>query len=66
MNSNPPPEPAEYTPEQRRLLARAYRLILNWRRDDTLRKPPSDRSTVVAQMPGSATRQTKTEAEHND
>ena len=28
------PEMQEYTPEQRRLLARAYRLILNWPRDE--------------------------------
>ncbi len=66
MNSNLPPERAEYTPEQRRLLARAYRLILRWRRDNTPRKPASDRSTDVAHMPSSATRQAKTEADRND
>jgi len=34
LNSNPP-ENKEYTPEQRKLLARAYRLILSWPRAKT-------------------------------
>ena len=36
MNNNPPePEEEEYTPEQCKLLARAYRLILSWPRENT-------------------------------
>jgi hypothetical protein len=36
VNNNPPePEEEEYTPEQRKLLARAYRLILSWPRENT-------------------------------
>lgn len=38
MVNNNPPEIEEYTPEQRRLLARAYRLILSWPRENT--EPP--------------------------
>ena len=35
MMNNAPPETEEYTPEQRKLLARAYRLILSWPREKT-------------------------------
>ncbi|MBI5841371.1 MAG: hypothetical protein HZB19_14840 [Chloroflexi bacterium] len=32
MTNDAPPEIKEYTPEQRKLLAKAYRLILSWPR----------------------------------
>ena len=35
MMNNAPPETGEYTPEQRKLLGRAYRLILSWPREKT-------------------------------
>jgi hypothetical protein len=35
MTNNAPPEIKEYTPEQRKLLAKAYRLILSWPREKT-------------------------------
>lgn len=35
MMNNAPPETEEYTPEQRKLLAKAYRLILSWPREKT-------------------------------
>jgi len=31
--SSAPPENSEFTPEQKKLLARAYRLILSWPRE---------------------------------
>ncbi len=34
MTNTPPSEPMEYTPEQRKLLGKAYRLILSWPRDN--------------------------------
>ncbi len=33
MTNNLPPEIVEYTPEQRKLLGKAYRLILSWPRE---------------------------------
>jgi len=45
VTNNPPPEPIEYTPEQRKLLGKAYRLILSWPRDKatgTLPAPTED------------------------
>jgi len=35
MTNDAPPEIKEYTPEQRKLLAEAYRLILSWPREKT-------------------------------
>lgn len=35
MTNNAPPEIREYTPEQRKLLGKAYRLILSWPRETT-------------------------------
>ncbi|CAG0995463.1 hypothetical protein ANAEL_02560 [Anaerolineales bacterium] len=35
MTNTAPPEIKEYTPEQRKLLAKAYRLILSWPREKT-------------------------------
>jgi hypothetical protein len=35
MTNNAPPEIREYTPEQRKLLGKAYRLILSWTRETT-------------------------------
>lgn len=35
MTNTAPPEIKEYTPEQRKLLAKAYRLILSWSREKT-------------------------------
>ncbi|MBI5351716.1 MAG: hypothetical protein HZB50_03665 [Chloroflexi bacterium] len=35
MMDSKPPEKEEYTPEQRKLLAKAYRLILSWPREKT-------------------------------
>ena len=35
MTNDALPEIKEYTPEQRKLLARAYRLILSWPREKT-------------------------------
>lgn len=37
-------KPEEFTPEQRRLLAQAYRLILSWKRDEP--DPKSSSSDV--------------------
>jgi hypothetical protein len=45
VTNNPPAEPIEYTPEQRKLLGKAYRLILSWPRDkatETLPAPTGD------------------------
>jgi len=39
VTNNPPPEPIEYTPEQRKLLGKAYRLILSWPRDKATEPP---------------------------
>lgn len=35
MTNTAPPKIKEYTPEQRKLLAKAYRLILSWPREKT-------------------------------
>ena len=35
MTNDAPPEIKEYTPEQRKLLVKAYRLILSWPRETT-------------------------------
>lgn len=43
MTNNLPPETMEYTPEQRKLLGKAYRLILSWPRE----KPVTTISTTV-------------------
>lgn len=49
------PDTQEYTPEQRRLLARAYRLILNWPRDEArlaeARKAREFTSSACAKQP---------------
>ncbi len=66
MSSHLPLEQVEYTPEQRRLLARAYQLILTWRRDNTTHEPDSDRSAVVARVPGNAPNQAETGADRDD
>ena len=45
MTNTPPPDSIEYTPEQRKLLGKAYRLILSWPRDkatETLPAPTGD------------------------
>lgn len=47
MSSNPPAKKVEYTPEQRRLLARAYRLILSWYRDQGTPEGEADRNQTV-------------------
>ena len=39
--TNLQPEAEKFTPEQRRLLAEAYRLILSWKRDEPDPKSPS-------------------------
>jgi hypothetical protein len=40
---HPPVEEEEHTPEERRLLRKAYRLILSWKRDEPKTNPsPSD------------------------
>ena len=36
MTNNLPPETVEYTPEQRKLLGKAYRLILSWPREKSV------------------------------
>ncbi len=66
MSSHPPLEQVEYTPEQRRLLARAYQLILHWRRDDTTREPDADRSVVLSHIPSNAPNQVGTKGDHDD
>ncbi len=51
---DPSTETTEYTPEQRRLLGKAYRLILSWKREDpkpealpsTMKAIAADRSTM--------------------
>ena len=46
--TNLKPEAEEFTPEQRRLLAKAYRLILSWKRDEPDSKSsPSDVSKNI-------------------
>ena len=50
---DPSTETSEYTPEQRRLLGKAYRLILSWEREDP--KPESKSSTVKAIPAGHST-----------
>lgn len=53
------PETQEYTPEQRRLLARAYRLILGWPRDEArlaeARKARESTSPACATQPVTTT-----------
>ena len=58
---NPSTETTEYTPEQRRLLGKAYRLILSWEREEP--KPESKSSTVKAIPAGHSTIQSKTSNE---
>ncbi len=36
MANSLPPETVEYTPEQRKLLGKAYRLILSWPREKSV------------------------------
>ena len=52
---DPSTETTDYTPEQRRLLGKAYRLILSWEREDS--KPESHSSTVKATPAGRSTMQ---------
>jgi len=54
---NPSIESTEYTPEQRRLLGRAYRLILSWeRKEPKTEQRPSAEKTIPA---GHSTTQSK-------
>jgi len=58
---NPSIESTEYTPEQRRLLGRAYRLILSWeRKEPKTELRPSAEKTIPA---GHSTTQSKTSNE---
>ena len=52
---DPSTETTDYTPEQRRLLGKAYRLILSWEREDP--KPEAHPSTVKAIPAGHSTMQ---------
>ena len=58
---DPSTETTEYTPEQRRLLGKAYRLILSWEREEP--KPESKSSTEKANPAGHPTMQSMTSNE---
>jgi len=58
--STHPSSSNEFTPEQRKLLAKAYRLILSWKREEpeknrsalsTARKPSKSRSVTSSLLP---------------
>ena len=58
--STAPNSPSEYTPEQRKLLAKAYRLILSWKREEpdanstafsAARKPRNSQSVSSSLLP---------------